>query len=147
MKPFVFRLDAVLMLRESEKQVAFDAYGVAIRKRQKLEETCHQTSQYLHKLREIIAQQRQSVFPAALQPAFMNELQDGEENLQNQLKQLARAEQTEQEKLDAFLEAKTRVDVLEKLKQKRRSSHQYAQYKEEEKELDDLVNARYAPTF
>lgn len=144
MKPFNFRLDAVLMLRESERQGAFEAYGIAIRKRQKLEDACRATSQSLHDLRKRIAELRASVFPASLQPAFMSELQDGEETLQNQLKQLARAEQIEQEKLNTFLEAKSRVDILEKLKHKRQDAHRQAAFREEEKELDDLVSLRYS---
>lgn len=145
MKPFQFRLDAVLMLRESEKQDAYQAYGYAIRKRRALEAACRRVSDELHELRRQISALRASVFPASLQPHFFSALQDKEERLNSLLKQLARAEQTEQEKLDAFLEAKARVDILEKLKSKRRQAHFREAFRQEEKAIEDLVNLRYAP--
>lgn len=147
MKPFVFRLEAVQMLRESEQQQAFEAYGEAIARRRKLEDAARATSQKLQQMREHISQLRASVFPASLQPHFMAALQDGEEHLQSILLQLSRAEEEEQKRLDAFLEAKSRVDILEKLREKRQQSHLREQYRAEEKALEDVVNTRYVPAF
>jgi len=147
MKPFTFRLEAVQRLRESEMQDAYEAYGVAIQRRMRLENTARGISQELHDLRAHISNLRENVFPASLQPHFMASLQDAEERLESVLKQLSRAEQTEQEKLDLFLQAKARVDILDKLKDKRRDAHMREQYRAEEKEIEDLVSTRYVPAY
>ena len=135
------------MLRESEKQKAYEAYGQAIQARQRVEDAVHRTSNELKDLRARIADLRKSVFPASLQPSFMASLQDGENRLQEHLRQLSEAERQEQEHLDAFLETKHRVDILEKLKEKRQQAHLVELYRQEEKEIEDLVNTRYAPAY
>lgn len=147
MKPFTFRLEAVLMLRESEKQKAYEAYGMAIQRRRAIEERIMGISQELKDLRARITDLRKSVFPASLQPSFMGALQDGENRLQHQLAELSKAEQFEQKQLNAFLEAKHRGDILEKLKEKRKETHLRELFREEEKEIEDLVHTRYEPAF
>ena len=143
MKRFVFRLDAVRRFREIEQEGAYEVYGGAVRKRHRLEEACQKQSSYLCTVRDQISGLREAVFPAALQPHFFGALQDGEDQLKTLLKQLSRAEIREQECLEEYLEAKSRVDMLVRLREKRYETYMREEARAEEKEIEDLFNARF----
>jgi len=143
MKRFVFRLDSLRRLREMEQEKAYGAYGEAVRKRHRLEEACQKQSDHLCRVREHISELRESVFPAALQPHYFGSLQNGEEHLRGLLKQLSRAEKREQERLEEYLEAKARVDILARLRDKRYETHMREEARIEEKEIEDLFIARF----
>jgi len=123
MRRFVFRLDALRRLREMEQETAYGIYGEAVRKRHRLEDACQKQSNHLCSIRERISELRETVFPAGLQPYFFGALQSGEEDLRGLLKQLSRAEKHEQERLEEYLEAKARVDILVRLREKRYETH------------------------
>ena len=126
-----------------EREDAYEVYGEAVRKRHRIEEACQKQSEHLHEVRDHIIKLRESVFPAALQPHFFNSLQSGEEHLQGLLKQLSRAEKREQECLEEYLEAKARVDILVRLRDKRYETYVREEARAEEKEIEDLFIARF----
>ena len=126
-----------------EQENAYGVYGEAVRKRHRLEEACQKQSDHLRSVRDRIIELRETVFPAALQPHFFDSLQSGEEHLRGLLKQLSRAEEREQECLEEYLEAKARVDILVRLRDKRYEKHVREEARVEEKEIEDLFTARF----
>jgi flagellar protein FliJ len=145
MKPFKFKLDAVLKLRDFEKQAAHEAYAQAIKRRREIEDGCQYVSENLKKVQSEISSMRQAVFPAAMQQYFFGALQDLQDQLKKLMLELSKAEKAEEKKLNEFLQAKTKVDMLDKLKSKRFEAHFKEELYKEEKEIGDLVNSRYKP--
>lgn len=143
MKPFHFKLDSVIMLRDMQMQEARNAYGEAVTERVRLEQACQQKSDQLKQLRTHISELRQSVFPASLQPHFLSSLQDHEEQLRELLQKLSQAETQEQQKYESFVDAKQNLETFNQLKQKRYEAYLLEMRHKEQKEMDDVVATRH----
>lgn len=142
MRRFQFTLAAVLTLRESEQEKALEAYAEAMQRRVQAEETCARGQARLGHLQDAVASGRTARFPATEQQAFFQSLLDAEAQLRHSRSLLRREEANERQKLRELLLAKGKVDVLNKLKEKRQQAHEFEEVRLQEKEIDDMISAR-----
>lgn len=145
MKGFSFRLQAVLTLRESEEEKALEAYAQAMKKRRATEHACEQQTRRIQDLQNRLDALREGRFPATNQQNFFQSLCDAQTHLNKQLELLAKDKEAEQKKLHELLIAKSKVDILERLKEKRRDTFEREMIRQQEKEVDDLIGARFRP--
>ncbi len=139
MKKFVFKLQKVLDLREFEKKQAQIELGKATaqvnRIQEKLNAVASQKVNLANQMKEAVglknyyACQQYTIFLDKKKEEFLEEM--------------AKAELVLEEKRKIFLEASTNVKVMEKLKEKKLSDWKKEKSKEEEKEVEELVAAKF----
>ncbi len=144
MKPFRFSLEAIITLREHDKESALERYGKAVQQRQAKENHLKEVRNQIDTLRQDIAICRQEgkFFPSQHE-AFMEELRNKENFRVKTEEDFAQALTEERRQLDKFLEAKKRLEVIVNLKNKRNITHLAQELNKEEKEVQDLFNSRY----
>lgn len=147
MKKFSFSLDAILSLREFESQKAFSGYQTILIQRQRLEEIKEETIAEAQKCRVEILNNRSADFTGYYQRNFAFFLQDMEERVRNISQTIQNTLELEKKAFQIFLNAKRKADALLKLKEKKKKAHADAEFKKEEKEIEDIINSRFISTL
>lgn len=146
MKRFTFSLSSLLSVREGEKDQALQAYAKAMKNRVEMEKHYRAEEEKFHAYeRELTESMRGAVHPQ-MHAQRVQSLQEG----QVYLSQLAAAvkgfKNREQNLLCSLIEAKNNLDILEKLKSRRKEKHRLSAMRKEEIEMEDIMNARrYVP--
>jgi len=141
MKPFVFNLEKVLVLRKYREEEAKIELGKAISLLADLENRIKVLGQ--ERIRAAEAQFNPENSAAQIQQYmfYLLRLDNTKEEL---LKQAALAELKVEEARELFLEASRERKVLDKLKEKRQKEYRKQMFAEETKILDDISGS--APT-
>ncbi|MGF1449123.1 MAG: hypothetical protein ACFB20_06865 [Opitutales bacterium] len=143
MKPFRFNLDALLRLRESEKERAQGLFVQAQQARRQARAVVDATLAAKAALGESMKQARGGAFSVAGQQQFLqaqagvsDHLREARIQEQHRAKEAAAA-------LQVYRAARLKVQMLEKLRERRRQSHEAAMERAEMLAIEDLVNARH----
>ncbi len=139
MKKFVFKLQKVLDLREFEKKQAQIELGKATAQvnliQEKLNAVASQKVNLANQMKE--ADGLQNYYACQQYTIFLDKKKE------EFFEEMAKAELVLEEKRKIFLEASTNVKVMEKLKEKKLSDWKKEKSKEEEKEVEELVAAKF----
>ncbi len=145
MKPFQFTLQAVQTLRHRQAQQAMEIYVHALLARQ-------QVLDRLESVREQIRRNQQEInrlLLSACAAAPLAQASQYERVLEDQQAQqvvaLALAERRVQNTFQAMLTARRRRKMVESFRAKQQARHQRAEWREEQKLLDDLASRRGRP--
>ncbi|MGF1483013.1 MAG: hypothetical protein ACFBZ8_01475 [Opitutales bacterium] len=146
MKPFRFNLEALLRLRESEKERAQGVLVQAMQQRRQAQAVIDAALKAKAVLGESMKAGRAHTFNVSSQQQLLL----SQEGLSQHLMQ-ARIE--EQKRADAeaqarvgYNQARMQVEVLERLRERRRCAHEQTQARAEERQLEELANLRRAFT-
>lgn len=144
MKPFTFRLQSVLRLRERDQQDALEAYGDAVRRRQERAHARDRARAHQEAFSRSLAEARSGSFRAADQQALALGWQAAAEEVARSEDHLRRARHTESEALQHFLNRKMETDRLLRLKEKQRLAHRAEAIRAEELEAEEIALSRFA---
>ena len=142
MKPFRYRLQLLKDLRERDRDEALQSYGVALRKRMNQQETSDSIEQRIEGIGKAIQDRGQQRFTASMHSQYYSAMKEAKLQLKesNALVEEFRSKELEQQQ--EYLHRKSSHDVLQRLYDRRRDEHLASEFKEEEKVLEDLANAR-----
>jgi len=143
MKPFRFKLQVVLELRAREEEEARRAFGQATRNFQVLSEQATQAQQKLETNQVSYAELRLKPFTAADIHRAESEMQALSSAMHHALNHQKTAEQKLLEARERYLVAKRQHQALLKLRDKALLQHRQEVAREEERILEDVVNAKW----
>jgi len=144
MKPFTFNLEAVLILRQREEQQAARNWAEALRNQNLIEGALRQAESELRQSQETLARQRNGRFLPGEHQIHLAANANQKAICEALAKRLAEAMEYTKKQHAILLEARMKVEVLMRLKEKRKKDYEAAVMAQEEAAIDDMVIARYA---
>jgi flagellar export protein FliJ len=138
MKRFVFRLQAVMRLREQESERAREALLRCGEICRTLEGELLGVSEESRILHDTLVESRNQPGWIARQPSFQAAYQDSLERIRAATDRLVDARQKQEEARTAYAEARQQVQVVERLEEKERAKHLQESRRQEERELEDI---------
>ena len=129
-------------LREKGRDEALQSYGSAMRTRMHQQQISESIQQRIEGMALAIQDRGRKRFPASMQSVYYTALHDAKQQLKESDAVLQEHRAAERERQHEYLERKSRHDVLQRLHDRRREEHFTHEFKEEEKVLEDLANAR-----
>lgn len=142
MKRFRFRLESVLTIRTWEEERAHTAYGQALKQELRLTEELRGVETRIDaSVAEWRAQSARPGHPSDLTLRWRH-LLTLERERTDVAGKLVTARRIRDQKMKTLVDAHRRVKVLETLRERQNQAHVVDQRRREERELDDIVNAR-----
>ncbi|MDD4350463.1 MAG: flagellar export protein FliJ [Opitutales bacterium] len=142
MKRFDFRLESVRILRQRVLNDAESSYGRAVRDRRRAETAVAEGDIRLKELNAKMTPVPGGRFSPSTQSAYVEALREHDRKVQGLRTALTRSLQYEAKCRKAFIAAKRDHEALVNLKERQRHQHFYRQDQFEQREMDDMFNAR-----
>ena len=143
MRAFHFRLQNLLRLREEARERALVAYAEAIARREAEEDELVACRRRLVDLREEVRIRRSAGFSGPEQAAYLEAIDLSNDRLREQENAFAEAKRGEEIAREKYLEADIAEKSLLRLKERREEEHFRSEAKKEERELEDVISARF----
>ena len=142
MKRFEFRLESVRILRQRILNEAESSYGRAVRDRRRAENAVADGDSRLKAMNAQMTPEVGGKYSPSTQSSYIESLREQDRKLQGLRTALARSLQYEAKCRKAFIAARRDHEALVNLKERQRNQHFYHQDQLEQREMDDLFNAR-----
>lgn len=143
MKPFKFSLDSVVLVRELELKRAEAAYGEKSRKRAELEEKLDAAKHLLADLLASISKGREKPFHGPDQHFFRIAELDRKNEVMRLQNHVDTARTDERRALHQYLQIKSGLEKLLEIKERNYREHVKNEMLREEKQIEEIINARY----
>ena len=143
MKPFKFSLESVLMLRTQEEDAAKNSYAEAVGFYNRTILSLEEGLGDLEQLQSTLSEKRQGVSDKEDQLLYLQTIRQQRSYCDTLTQRLARAEQLKEVRFNLWMEARTKTQMLERLKERHKERHNAEQARQEEKAVEDLVSARW----
>lgn len=145
MKRFRFRLEPVLTVRNWEEERAKTAYGQALQQERRIAGELRAVEVRIDAgVSEWRAQSARPTHPSERTMRWQH-LLSLERERADVAGKLVSARRIREQKMKTLVDAHRRVRVLETLREKQSQAHTADQRRREEREIDDIVNARFQP--
>jgi flagellar export protein FliJ len=143
MKPFKFSLESVLMLRSQEEDAAKHSYAEAVGFYNRTVSSLEEGLGDLERLQATLSEKRQGVSDKEDQLLYLQTIRQQRSYCDTLTQRLVRAEQLREVRFKLWMEARTKTQMLERLKERHKQRHDAEQARKEEKAVEDLVSARW----
>ena len=144
MRPFRYRLQLLMDLREKAQETALSAYAGAMRLRLQQQRVSDSLESQIGGIGRQIQDRGQQRFPASMHSIYYTAMHEAKEQLKQSNVVLKERRGAEDEHRKEYLDRKSRHDVLQRLHDRKREEHFFYEFKAEEKMLEDLSNGRSA---
>ncbi len=146
MRPFRFTLESVLTLRSREEETARQSYAEALAFQARTNEALDQAMNDLDALQSELSEKRQATSKRDDQIMFIQAIRQQRSFCDAMTQRLARAVQLVEVRMKLWLDARRKTQVLQKLKDKRSQTHDAEMRRLEEREIEDMISARWVAT-
>jgi len=146
MRPFRFTLESVLTLRSREEETARQSYAEALAFQARTNEALDQAMNDLDVLQSELSEKRQATSKRDDQIMFIQAIRQQRSFCDAMTQRLARAVQLVEVRMKLWLDARRKTQVLQKLKDKRSQIHDAEMRRLEEREIEDMISARWVAT-
>ncbi len=146
MRPFRFTLESVLTLRSREEETARQSYAEALAFQARTNEALEQAMNDLDALQSELSEKRQATSKRDDQIMFIQAIRQQRSFCDAMTQRLARAVQLVEVRMKFWLDARRKTQVLQKLKDKRSQLHDAEMRRREEREIEDMISARWVAT-
>jgi flagellar export protein FliJ len=143
MKPFKFSLESVLMLRTQEEDAAKNSYAEAVGFYNRTVLSLEEGLGGLEQLQATLSEKRQGVSDKEDQLLYLQTIRQQRSYCDTLTQRLARADQLKEVRFNLWMEARTKTQMLERLKERHKERHNAEQARQEEKAVEDMVSARW----
>lgn len=131
------------MLRIREEDVAKDSYAEAVAFYNRTMLSLNQGLGDLEQLQETLSEKRQGVSKKDDQLMYLQAIRQQRSFCDTLTQRLARAQQLQDLRFRLWMEARSKTQMLEKLKERHKQRYEAEVQRIEEKAVDDLVSARW----
>lgn len=145
MKAFRFRLESVLTLRNWEEERARTAYGQALQQERKFVAQVQAVEQRIEEDSAVLRNASSTTLPAGERTARWRHLLQLERERNDTAQKLVSARRIREQKMKLLIDAHRRVRVLGTLQTRQKQAHAVAVARQEQRDLDELVSARFQP--
>ena len=142
MKPFRYRLQLLMEMREKARDTALESYAKAMQSRLAQQNVSEALENRVNGISRQIQDLGQQSFPASMHSIYYGSMEETKQRLKQSNALLTERCSVEEERRTKYLATKSRFDVLEKLRDRKREEHISHEFKEEEKMLEDFANSR-----
>ena len=146
MRPFRFTFESVLTLRSREEETARQSYAEALAFQARTNEALDQAMNDLDALQSELSEKRQATSKRDDQIMFIQAIRQQRSFCDAMTQRLARAVQLVEVRMKLWLDARRKTQVLQKLKDKRSQIHDAEMRRLEEREIEDMISARWVAT-
>ena len=143
MRAFNFRLATLLRLREAAREKSLMDYANSIQDRQQTEYRLNRASEYVSSLEFKLYEQQKISFSANELEAMIGGLDHARSVVRDLSTELSRKKSLEESRRKLFVQRDSESKSLEHLKDRQMNEHIEIEAKKEERELDDVIGARY----
>ncbi len=143
MKAFQFKLGALLRLKETKKDQALSNLAKAIQKVALTEQKLERSKGRFDKIIDLIKKHQKMHFDVVQMKILHDSLQDEKENLEKIQLQLNHCRDIENSRRKIFLDKDSQYKALLRLKEKQQEQHFLSESNKEQKELEDIIAARF----
>lgn len=147
MKPFVFRLESVLTLRQREEERAQETFGKAVQLRNQAALALEAGQAGLDDCYVALVSGRSGATNRTEQILLLNSLQQQQSHCELLKGRLVAADREVQARREGFLAARRKREALTLLREKQQLAHRLAQERAQESEIADLITARHSRTL
>jgi len=144
MKPFIFSLESILALRVREEDAAKESYAEAVSFYNRTFDSLEVGLGDLEQLQGTLSEKRQGVTKKDDQMMYLQAIRQQRGFCDTLTQRLVRAQQLQELRFRLWMEARSKTQMLEKLKEKHKQRHEAEMKRRDEKSLDDLVSARWS---
>jgi len=131
------------MLRIREEDVAKDSYAEAVAFYNRTMSSLNQGLGDLEHLQETLTEKRQGTSKKDDQLLYLQAIRQQRSFCDTLTQRLARAQQLQELRFRLWMEARSKTQMLEKLKERHKQRYNADLQRAEEKAVDDLVSARW----
>ncbi|MEI6714529.1 MAG: hypothetical protein WCO60_12300 [Verrucomicrobiota bacterium] len=146
MKAFKFSLEPVLVLRLREEDAAKQSYAEALGFRNRCQDALEQAMVDLEGLQFELSSKRQGLSRRDDQILFIHAIRQQRDFCHTVTQRLTRAEQLVQARMETWMDARRKTEMLVRLKRKHQDRHDFEVQRLEERAIDDIVSARHVLT-
>jgi flagellar export protein FliJ len=139
-------LESVLTLRSREEETARQSYAEALAFQARTNEALDQAMNDLDALQSELSEKRQATSKRDDQIMFIQAIRQQRSFCDAMTQRLARAVQLVEVRMKLWLDARRKTQVLQKLKDKRSQIHDAEMRRLEEREIEDMISARWVAT-
>jgi flagellar export protein FliJ len=139
-------LESVLTLRSREEETARQSYAEALAFQSRTNEALEQAMNDLEALQSELSEKRQATSKRDDQIMFIQAIRQQRSFCDAMTQRLARAVQLVEVRMKLWLDARRKTQVLQKLKDKRSQLHDAEMRRLEEREIEDMISARWVAT-
>ncbi len=132
-----------MRLRAAARDRALSDYAKSIKNRELAEMKVMETESYLGKLNSGMTAKTSNSFLGSELVAFQNEIQRTKQVRERRVKNVARLASLESSRKLVYLEKEAEFKSLERFKERKSSEHMAMEIKKEEKELENVIGARF----
>ena len=144
MKPFHYRLQFLHHLREKAKDNAQESYAVAMQDRVHQEEICQRIEDQISRIATKIQDNARQGISAPMIASFYASMSNAKQLLKESQDLVSEKLKFEEKQRQEYLARKSDFDALDKHRERKKDEHNFHQFKEEEKMLEELANNRSA---
>lgn len=131
------------MLRIREEDAAKDSYAEAVAFYNRTMQSLNEGLGDLEQLQETLGEKRQGVSKKDDQLLYLQAIRQQRSFCDTLTQRLARAQQLQELRFRLWMEARSKTQMLEKLKERHKQRYDAEVLRAEEKSVDDLVSARW----
>jgi flagellar export protein FliJ len=139
-------LESVLTLRSREEETARQSYAEALAFQARTNEALDQAMNDLDALQSELSEKRQATSKRDDQIMFIQAIRQQRSFCDAMTQRLTRAVQLVEVRMKLWLDARRKTQVLQKLKDKRSQIHDAEMRRLEEREIEDMISARWVAT-
>ena len=132
-----------MTLRLCEEHLAKESYAEAVAFYNRTMLSLNEGLGDLESLQETLSEKRQGVSKKDDQLLYLQAIRQQRSYCDTLTQRLARAQQLQELRMRLWMEARSKTQMLEKLKDRQRQQYNAQVQRAEEKALDDLVSARW----
>ena len=143
MKAFNFRLETLLRLKRASRESSLIDYAKSIRDRQRVEDQLLKANEYIRFLEKKLEEKQKLNFRANDLNSIIAGLEDARGVVEDISTDLNRKKNLEASRRELFLKKDSESKSLDRLKERQTYEHIEIESKKEERELDDVIGARY----
>jgi flagellar export protein FliJ len=147
MKPFAFRLESVLNLRQREEERAQEVFGKAVQIRNHAALALETGRAALDDCYGALVSGRAGATNRTEQILLLNSLQQQQAHCELLTARLAAADREVAARREGFLAARRKREALTRLREKQRLTHRMEEDRAQENEIGDLITARHSRTM
>jgi flagellar export protein FliJ len=147
MKPFVFRLESVLVLRTREEERAQQVFGRAVQLRNQAALALDESRAALEACYATLAAGRSGATTRTEQILLLHALQQQQAHGELLASRLAAADREVVARRGDFLAARRKRQALTRLREQQRTEHRRSEERAAEAEVADLITARHIHTL
>jgi flagellar export protein FliJ len=142
-KSFTFKLRALLRLKETKRELALSQFASSVKEVQKLVVQLAEVQERYHSVLKLLNEMQKKSFRGDQIEALSASLEIERKNVSTIELELKQAREIQESRRGIFLSKDSEYNAVIKLEEKQKKAHFFKENKKEDKELEDIIGARF----